>query len=204
MHPYEVAQTLRVRAKHESVKLNYGSLYSVVDSLEKRGMIRATETVREGRRPERTVYEITDAGRREFDDWLTALLAQPAKEYLQFEAALSFIAGLSPEDAVAALQERCNVLQFWLTAMRAVLKEMEAAGLPRLHGLEVEYMITLHEAELDWVRRLAKDIEGGSLDGLDQWQDWHGRRAEPRSPPEPLLDNPEADEGDEFPPGPSS
>jgi len=77
MHPYEVAQTLRSRAKHESVRLNYGSLYAVVDSLEHRGLIRAGETVREGRRPERTVYEITDAGARELTDWLTELIAAP-------------------------------------------------------------------------------------------------------------------------------
>ena len=44
MHPYEMAQTMRSRAKHESVKLNYGSLYGVVDGLEKRGLIRARET----------------------------------------------------------------------------------------------------------------------------------------------------------------
>lgn len=199
MHPYEVAQTLRLRAKHESVKLNYGSLYSVVESLEKRSLIRATETIRDSRRPERTVYEITDAGRREFEDWLTDLVARPAKEYLQFEAALSFIGGLTPEDALAALQERCTALQFWMTAMRAVLKEMEAAGLPRLHGLEVEYVVTLYEAELDWVRRLVKDIDSASLGGLDQWEEWHGRHGQPRSQPQPqpLL-------GDDFAPEPSS
>ena len=55
MHPYEVAQTLRQRAKHESVRLNYGSLYGVVESLERRGMIRALETVRCGRFPSWTV-----------------------------------------------------------------------------------------------------------------------------------------------------
>ena len=32
MHPYEVATTLRQRQKHESVRLNYGSLYAVVAS----------------------------------------------------------------------------------------------------------------------------------------------------------------------------
>ena len=62
MHPYEVAQTLRQRAKQESVRLNYGSLYAVVDALEKRGFVKATGTVREGKRPERTVYEMTDEG----------------------------------------------------------------------------------------------------------------------------------------------
>lgn len=49
MHPYEVATTLRQRGKHYSVRLNYGSLYAVVDSLERRGLIEATET-----RPRRT------------------------------------------------------------------------------------------------------------------------------------------------------
>ena len=62
MHPYEVAQTLRQRAKQESVRLNYGSLYAVVESLEKKGFIKATGTVREGKRPQRTVYAITDEG----------------------------------------------------------------------------------------------------------------------------------------------
>ena len=36
MHPYEVAQTLRTRATHESIRLNYGSLYSVVEAMEKK------------------------------------------------------------------------------------------------------------------------------------------------------------------------
>ncbi len=31
-HPYEVAQTLRARAKRESIRLNYGSLSGVVEA----------------------------------------------------------------------------------------------------------------------------------------------------------------------------
>src|ERR1700677_4403797 len=81
MHPYEVAQTLRQRAKQESVRLNYGSLYAVVEGLEKRGLIRATETVREGKRPERTIYEITQSGSVEMTDWMTELIGVPSKEY---------------------------------------------------------------------------------------------------------------------------
>lgn len=179
MHPYEVAQTLRQRAKHESVRLNYGSLYNVVEALEKRGLIHAVETVREGRRPERTIYRITDAGTREFNDWLTALVAEPAKEYLQFEAALSFLGGLPPDEALVALQERSDKLQFRLTALRAMLTEMQMAGHPRLFSLESEYVVTLYEAELEWVRRLVKDIDGGSLEGLEQWRGWFGHGGNP-------------------------
>ena len=56
MHPYEMAATMRERGKEQSIKLNYGSLYTVVDSLAKNGLIEAVEARREGRRPERTVY----------------------------------------------------------------------------------------------------------------------------------------------------
>ena len=170
MHPYEVAQTLRGRAKHDSVRLNYGSLYSVVDALEQRGLIRARETVREGRRPERTVYELTEAGGRELVDWLSELVATPTKEYLQFEAALSFLPVLPPEDAVVLLTQRAQALELKLAQDRGAQRLADDMGLPRLFVLESEYVIHLLEAELEWVRLLIKDIESGALNGLDGWR----------------------------------
>jgi DNA-binding PadR family transcriptional regulator len=185
MHPYEVAQTLRSRAKHESIRLNYGSLYGVVDGLEKRGFVRARETVREGKRPERTIYEITDTGARELNDWLTDLVASPVKEYLQFEAALSLLPVLPPDVAVEVLKERMTKLEVQLAQMQGVQKATRDAGLPRLFELENEYVEALARAELEFVGRLVKDIESGELDGLELWRSfltdddvtWH--------PPEP-------------------
>ena len=172
MHPYEVAQTLRHRAKHESIKLNYGSLYNVVEGLEKRGFIRVTETVREGRRPERTIYEITETGSREFIDWLSALITTPVKEYLQFEAALSLLPALAPGEAAALLRERINELEHRLNFSKLTMDNMRKAGLPRLFGVENEYVEALMQAELDYVRNLIKEIEGGTLEGLEMWQHW--------------------------------
>src|ERR1700719_1471490 len=89
MHPYEMASTMRERGKEQSIKLNYGSLYTVVDNLAKHGLIEGAAARREGRRPERTVYRLTDSGRVRLDAWMSELLAAPVKEYPQFEAALS-------------------------------------------------------------------------------------------------------------------
>ena len=172
-HPYEVAQTLRERAKHESVRLNYGSLYAVVESLEKRGLIRATETIREGKRPERTVYEITDAGAREMVDWLTELIGVPAKEYPQFMAGLSFLGALDPDDARRALHERADALAFKLAGLRGGIQAARKAGLPRLFELEVEYEEGQLEAELRFVKGLIHDIETRALDGIDMWRAFH-------------------------------
>src|SRR5215470_13525176 len=91
MHPYEIAATLRERHKEESIKLRYGSLYTVIELLQREGFIVAQETEREGRRPERTLYAITPGGEAEMRDWLGALLRDPMKEYPQFEAALSLM-----------------------------------------------------------------------------------------------------------------
>ena len=178
-HPYEVAHTLRQRAKQESVRLNYGSLYAVVESLEKRGLISARETVREGKRPERTIYEITPEGSREMVDWMTELIGVPNKEYPQFMAGLSFLGALSPDDALAALRMRADAIAFRLAAIRGGMKAAHDAGLPRLFGLESEFEEAQLVAELHFVQGLVKEIDSGDLDGLEMWRSFHTDGAVP-------------------------
>ena len=196
MHPYEMAQTLRTRAKHESVRLNYGSLYGVVESLERQGLVRAVETFREGRRPPRTVYEITDPGRTEMYDWLSELLSVPIKEFPQYEAALSFLPGVPPDEAVALLRQRCEAIEVRLDQMQASYDVATKRGLPRLFSIEGEYEMALLRTELEFTRSLIADIESASLSGLDEWRSWHeqesvapGHDAPPTPPPSPDDDD---------------
>jgi DNA-binding PadR family transcriptional regulator len=173
MHPYEVASTLRQRHKEESVRLNFGSLYAVVASLEKRGLIAPQETRREGRLPERTVYRLTDAGRIETHDWLTDLISTPVKDYPAFEAALSFLPALPPDDVAGLLRERVQYLVIELARSGASRQLIEKARLPRLFWVEEEFRVALREAELTYVRRLIADIESGSLEGIEIWRTIH-------------------------------
>ncbi len=179
MHPYEVATTLRQRNKHESVKLNYGSLYAVVASLEKRGLVAPQEPERAGRLPERTVYALTDAGRIEVHDWLTELLSTPQKEYPSFEAALSFLPALPPDDVAALLAERARRLEFEIAGAEAARELVEKQGLPRLFWVESEFRDRLRETELEFVRRLSDQIANGTLEGLDWWRSIHARAGAP-------------------------
>jgi DNA-binding PadR family transcriptional regulator len=170
MHPYEVAQTLRARAKEQSVRLNYGSLYAVVESLEKKGFIKATGTVREGKRPQRTVYEITEEGSLEMTDWLTELVGTPNKEYPAFMAGLSFLPALDPDDALAALRRRAEALTMRLVAMRGAMQAARDAGLPRIFELESEYEERAVTAELTFVKALVDEMDAGTLEGLELWR----------------------------------
>jgi DNA-binding PadR family transcriptional regulator len=174
MHPYEMVTLMKERAKHESVRLRYSSLYSVVGALEREGFVETRETVREGRRPERTVYGITASGRDEFRSWLRELLREPVKEYPQFMAGLSFIVGLPPDEAIGLLEERARLLEGELGEARSRLDDaMEQLGLPRLFAIEAEYELRLKEAELRWVRDIVQEMKDGTLGSLSEWRSFH-------------------------------
>src|SRR4051794_14217795 len=175
MHPYEMSMTLRERRKDESVKLNFGSLYSVVDSLVKHGLIEAASTERDGNRPTRTIYRITDAGATEAIDWLTELVRTPVKEFPQFEAALSFLPLLGPDDVVRLLRLRQASLERQVAGIEAALASAEAMGLPRIFSLESDYELAVVRAELAFVATLAGSIADGSFDGVALWRDLHER-----------------------------
>ena len=193
MHPYEMATTMRTRNKDESIKLNYGSLYSVVDALQRGGLIETQETTREGRRPERTVYRITDAGVHELLDWLGELLSTPVKEYTQFEAGLSFLPVVAPAEAATLLRARVNRLDMELTGRRSVSAALDD-HIPRLFSVEYEYKTTLLEAELAWLRTLVDDIDRGTLGGSEIWAAIHaptdGGRRRPWPPRWPATEAP--------------
>jgi DNA-binding PadR family transcriptional regulator len=184
MHPYQMSNTLRERSKEESIKLNYGSLYGVVESLQRRSLIEAQETIREGRRPERTVYAITDAGREAMTEWLGELLDTPAKEYPKFEAALSLMPALRPEEALERLQLRLQRLQVKRTAAEAVLSQAAAVGFPRLFAIEHEFEIALLRTEIAFVAELVGQLKSEGFAGLALWRGLHELRDQGLSPDE--------------------
>jgi DNA-binding PadR family transcriptional regulator len=173
MHPYEMVSTLRERGKHESIRFKYSSLYSVVEALQREGLILGLETQREGRRPERTVYGLTEAGRAEFLTWLRELLREPVKEYTQFAAGLSFIPALPPVEAITLLNEHVQLLEGEVEEMRSRLDTVMEQGLPRLFLIEAEHELVLKEAELGWVRELVREIQDRTLMGMPEWESFH-------------------------------
>src|SRR6476660_5035235 len=177
MHPYEISTTLRTRGKENSIKLNYGSLYAIVESLQKYGLIRPRETSREGRRPERTVYEITDAGVTEFEDWLADLLSTPVREYTSLEAGLSLMLGLPPDEVARLLSHRAEKLRTALRSLDAGLAEAAEQNLPHLVLIEEHYRRAILTAELDFVTGVAADIRSGRLPGVGTWRRVHELRA---------------------------
>jgi DNA-binding PadR family transcriptional regulator len=186
MHPYEMATVLRRTGKETDLQIKWGSLYTVVGSLEKNGFVTAVETSRAGRRPERTRYAITEAGRAELSDWLRELLAEPEPEQSRFRAALSVAGVLPPAEVRALLEARVRTLAAQIEQQRAGLARY-AAEVPRLFLIEDEYALALLVAEAQWTTGLLAELTDGSLPGLAEWRRWHESLEAPPDWIEPLL-----------------
>jgi DNA-binding PadR family transcriptional regulator len=162
MHPYEMQRLIRQRHKDSFLDLKRGSLYHAIERLERAGFIGAVETSREGRRPERTVYRLTENGEREVLDWLRDLLARPVHEASQFLAAVSFLAHLSPQDTLDQLTDRVARLEMETVTLTAVLENL-TPQIGRVVLLEVEYARAMLRAEREWVQALIEDVRAGRL-----------------------------------------
>ncbi len=171
MHRYEMASVMRARGKDRDMDIKWGSLYTVVQNLEKNGFLETIGVTRQGARPERTLYQITDAGRRELVEWTRDLIADPQPEHTRFVAGLSVLTALAPRDVIGVLRQRLDRLTESITAQRAALAD--AANVPRLFLVEDDYRIAMTEAEADWTRSLLDELSAGTFPHLTAWQKWH-------------------------------
>jgi DNA-binding PadR family transcriptional regulator len=162
-HPYEVQRLIRERHK-DFANGKPRALYHAVDQLLQTGAIEPVETSREGRRPERTVYRITDEGREEFLVWLHDLIEHPLSEFPSFTAAVSFLGYFPVETVIDALQGRVVALTSQVAGLDGALRVLrEQVHMPRLWVLEHEYTRAMRQAELDWVQALIDDLKSGRL-----------------------------------------
>jgi len=172
MHPYEMASLMKARGKEQDMEIKWGSLYRVVENLVKHGFVEPVQSERQGGRPERTVYRITDAGRTELVDWTRELVAVPDRRPGPFTAGLSVLGVLAPDDVAELLGRRADRLASELDAASRALAGY-AAEVPRLFLVELEYELAMRRAELAWVRAFRIEITEGTLPGVADWRAYH-------------------------------
>lgn|ERR1700681_1274782 len=164
MHPYEMRSKMKERGHDQVIRLKGGSIYDTVERLEEGGFITSQAPSREGRRPERTVYAITQTGREEIMAWMREMLAQPVNDYPQFAAALAFLAVLDKDEVVRLLRARTALLESQIARNEKELGDLQKIQrIPRLFLVEAEYGVVVSRAEVEWVRSLIRDIEDGTL-----------------------------------------
>lgn len=162
-HPYELRQQMREQGIDQLVKVTHGALYYTVETLTKNGLIQPTETGRQGNRPERTVYAITEAGRDRARDRLRALLSTTAAEYPSYCAALAFLALIPMGEALKHLELRSVMLEGELSASQTQYEALRKRGTPPIAIVEMLYIQAHLRADLDLTRAICSDIRSERL-----------------------------------------
>jgi DNA-binding PadR family transcriptional regulator len=183
LHPYDMARALRGWGKDEDLPIKWGSLYTVVRNLAKHGLLEEVASERSGRRPERTVYRITPAGRAELVDWTRELLSAVEHETPRFRAGLSVMSVLDPGEVTTLLHQRLADVAAAITAAEEQLAAY-TPEVPRLFLIEIEYDIAMLRAESTWMRSLIAELDGGTLPGIEQWRYFH----ENGRPPDDMVE----------------
>lgn len=160
MHGYEMFQTLMSRREDRTIKVRPGSLYHVVGRLAEEKLIRQTATGRAGNRPERTTFEITDAGVEALTERVRELVSTPVNEFPQFVAALAEIHNLDLETARAAVSDRIEALD---ASVAELLTLRDASTAAPIHLVALDYLVTTTQANVDWLRRFVGSLESGRL-----------------------------------------
>jgi DNA-binding PadR family transcriptional regulator len=164
MHPYEMKQKMHERGHERAIPLKAASIYDTVERLFKAGFIEPVVTNREGRRPERTIYRLTQTGAQELDSWLRQLLEEPSREYPRFAAALMFLGALRrKEDAIAVLERRASAFEAQIASADEMMRGVPY-DLPRLFVIEEEYAQAMRRAELVWLESTITELKDGVLD----------------------------------------
>lgn len=198
MHPYEMQRLMRDWSIDEIVRLRAGSLYSTIARLFAAGLVDAVGTSRDGRRPERTTYRLTEAGRGHLTGWMRELIVAPTEEYPWFGSAVAFIPLLTPAELREMFAERAGRLATRLADDDALdPRGSDGEPLPRAFRLGHEYATAMRRAELDWVRGVVADLDSGRFAWpaiLRDWQDHDAAmQGDYRLPHDVLPPSPEPD-----------
>jgi DNA-binding PadR family transcriptional regulator len=162
-HPYEMYQTLVLRSEDRLVKVRPGSLYHTVDRLARQGLVRATGTEREGNRPERTTYEITEEGTRALGERVADIIATPVNEFPEFPLGLGEAHNLPLETVIDLLRNRVGLMRADIALLDDGIHRVRAKGLPEKYWLDVRYLRTTAEAEAAALEALIDDLASGAI-----------------------------------------
>ncbi len=170
LYGYELKQIIE-KVMGDWADIAFGSIYFALKKLAEEGFVEKAGTEREGGRPSRTVYRITEAGRREFLRLLAAVWNNIERQTFEFDFAIAFIGALPVEEMKGYLRKRVQELEKALQLL-AVHQEEETSDehVPqRLAAIAFDHHRVHMNAELEWTRSLLRNLEAGVYDAELDW-----------------------------------
>lgn len=158
MHPYEMLRLMRQRHHERLVTITNGTMYHTVGRLEQAGLLGEVGVDRNGNRPERTTYTLTDAGRAIVSDWVRCELVRVDRP-TEFRVALAEAHNLDRLEVAQLLRRRQEALVGTYETYRCGRHAALARDTPEQFLIEAEREELLLQAEVGWLENLIDRLE---------------------------------------------
>lgn len=150
MHPYEMIRLMRQRHDDRIVSITNGTLYHTVSRLEKQGLLTEVGVDREGNRPERTTYALTDAGEAAIIDWVRRELPRLGRT-TEYRVALAEAHNLHRDETIALLRRRLTALEEELAVYRDGLAKARGGSSLEQYLIEADREHAMLTADRSWL-----------------------------------------------------
>ena len=156
VHAYDLAG--RLAGRYPQLAVTRSSVATLLKSLADAGLVVGREPERVGRRPARTVYELTGDGLGLFRERVEEGLRDGVPASAGFLTALAYLGVLSRVVAGEVLRGRVERLEGDLRGLPEDL-----TGLPEIQMIEVAYWRTVLGNEIAWLSALVARVASGDL-----------------------------------------
>jgi DNA-binding PadR family transcriptional regulator len=151
-HGYELKSQLEQVFGEAYPTPNIGQIYVTLQRLERDGLVRSQDVI-QTTRPNKRVYELTDAGREAVVGWIDRTSEGPrVRDEFFMKLALSELAGTSDRLGLINRQRR-----HYLAQMRS-LSELSAVADRSIPRLLIEGAMLHLQADLDWLQRCQEEL----------------------------------------------
>ena len=150
-HGYDLDRVIEQRGYRQWTSLAFSSVYYLLKRLSDRGLLEPDE----GSQGRRTVFRVTEAGRRELRQAAGERVLAPAPPSAGVLPALNAYSRLDDPALMALLAQRAEALLGRLDELRALRAQVDEE-----HALAIfDYEILRQEADLAWTRSLLKKAD---------------------------------------------
>lgn len=150
-HGYDLDRVIEQRGYRQWTSLAFSSVYYLLKRLSERGLLEPDE----GSQGRRTVFRVTEAGRRELRQAAGERVLAPAPPSAGVLPALNAYSRLDDPALMALLAQRAEALLGRLDELRALRAQVDEE-----HALAIfDYEILRQEADLAWTRSFLKKAD---------------------------------------------
>jgi DNA-binding PadR family transcriptional regulator len=153
---YDIQKLVEYRNISKWVKISTPSIYKKVIKLEEKGFIKGT-VVKEGKMPEKAIYSLTDLGEIEFEKLMLTISSKPISIFLDFNAVIVNLNGLSPEKQKACLDNIENNVKILKTYIETNIDSKEnLPEIPMTGKVVLQQQFSLVKSIENWLKSIKK------------------------------------------------